>query len=590
MIDGFMVRTFRSSWALLLPDERRTGLFLLGLMIVGMGLEALGVGLVLPVLAVLSQHDLASKLPIMSALFGMMGNPSQPTMIVLGMLVLAVVYLIKGAFLTYLAWHQTRFIYRVQSELSSRAFSSYLRQPYSFHLRRNSAELIQNVIGEINLFTFNVVAPGMNLAAELLVFAGLAAVLFLVEPAGALALITILASIGWSFYRITRVRVERWGRERQYHDSWRIQHVQQGFGGIKDIKLLGREENFVRQYDIHNQLSSRAGRLQATIQQLPRLWMESLAVVSLAILVTTVVAQGRGVGDLLATLGVFLAAAFRLMPSANRILVALQSLRYGVSVIETLSSELQSLRPDAPPSYATATSRVPFECGLQLDALTFCYDINHPPEVTDVSLEVRKGEMIGIIGTSGAGKSTLVDLILGILPPTTGVVTVDGKSIHTNLSAWQSQIGYVSQTIYLTDDTILRNIAFGLADEEIDEASVWRALRSAQLDDFVQSLPDKLDTIVGERGVRLSGGQRQRIGIARALYRDPPILVLDEATSSLDVVTEMGVMESVQSLHGKKTVIIVAHRTATVEKCDRVYRLDSGRIVGQGSPAEVLAK
>lgn len=588
MIDGFMVRTFRSSWALLLPDERRTGLFLLGLMIVGMGLEALGVGLVLPVLAVLSQHDLASKLPIMSALFGMMGNPSQQAMVVLGMLVLAVVYLIKGAFLTYLAWEQTRFIYRVQAELSSRAFSSYLRQPYSFHLRRNSAELIQNVIGEINLFTFNVVAPGMNLAAELLVFAGLAAVLFLVEPVGAMALITILACIGWSFYRITRARVERWGRERQYHDSWRIQHVQQGLGGIKDIKLLGREENFLRQYDIHNQLSSKAGRLQATIQQLPRLWMESLAVVSLAILVTTVVAQGRGVGDLLATLGVFLAAAFRLMPSANRILVALQSLRYGVSVIETLSSELQSLCPDSPPSHATPPAL--FEGGLQLDALTFCYDIHHPPEVNDVSLDVRKGEMIGIIGTSGAGKSTLVDLILGILPPTSGVVAVDGKSIHDSLSAWQSQIGYVSQTIYLTDDTILRNIAFGLADEEIDEDSVWRALRSAQLDDFVQSLPDKLYTIVGERGVRLSGGQRQRIGIARALYRDPPILVLDEATSSLDVVTEMGVMESVQSLHGKKTVIIVAHRTATVEKCDRVYRLDSGRIVGQGSPAEVLAK
>ncbi len=509
-------------------------------------------------------------------------------MVVLGMLVLAVVYLVKGAFLTYLAWQQTQFIYGVQAELSRRAFSSYLRQPYSFHLRRNSAELIQSVIGEINLFTFNVVAPGINLVAELLVFGGLAALLFIVEPKGALALIAILASIGWSFYRITRVRVERWGRERQYHDSWRIQHVQQGLGGIKDIKLLGREENFLRQYDIHNQLSSRAGRLQATIQQLPRLWMESLAVVSLAILVATVVGQGRGVGDLLATLGVFLAAAFRLMPSANRILVALQSLGYGVPVIETLSSELHSLRPSSVP--ACISSNLPFEGSIRLDSLTFCYDTLHPPEVKDISLIVRKGEMIGIVGTSGAGKSTLVDLVLGILPPTSGEVTVDGRNIHDSLPAWQAQIGYVSQTIYLTDDTILRNIAFGLADEEIDNSAVWRALRSAQLDGFVQSLPEKLDTIVGERGVRLSGGQRQRIGIARALYRDPPILVLDEATSSLDAATEKGVMEAVQSLHGKKTVIIVAHRTATVEKCDRVYRLDSGRMVAEGLPADVLAR
>ncbi len=561
---------------------------MLGLMIIGMGLETLGVGLVLPVLAVLAQGDFASWFQTMPAVLEMLGNPSQSTMVVLGMLVLAVVYLIKGAFLTYLAWQQTRFIYGVQADLSRRAFSSYLRQPYSFHLRRNSAELIQNVIGEINLFTFSVVAPGLNLIAELLVFVGLAALLLIVEPMGALVLIAILACIAWLFYSFTRERVERWGRERQHHDSWRIQHVQQGLNGIKDIKLLSREENFLRQYDSHNQLSSRVGRLQATLQQLPRLWMESLAVVSLAILVSTVVAQGGGVGSLLATLGVFLAAAFRLMPSANRILAALQNLRYGIPVIETLSSELQSLPPSS--VLARTTSPPLFKGSLKLDSLTFCYDIQHPPELNDISLQIKNGEMIGIVGTSGAGKSTLVDLILGILLPTSGVVTVDGRSIHDDLPAWQAQIGYVSQTIYLTDDTIRRNIAFGLADEEIDDVFVFRALCYAQLNEFVQSLPETLNTIVGERGVRLSGGQRQRIGIARALYRDPPILVLDEATSSLDVATETSVIDAVQSLHGKKTVIIVAHRTATVANCDRVYRLESGRMVAQGLPLDMLTQ
>jgi ABC-type multidrug transport system fused ATPase/permease subunit len=584
----FLVRNLSASWQLLLKEERSTGVFLLGLMIIGMGLETLGVGLVLPVLAVLAQGDFASWFQTMPAVLEMLGNPSQSTMVVLGMLVLAVVYLIKGAFLTYLAWQQTRFIYGVQADLSRRAFSSYLRQPYSFHLRRNSAELIQNVIGEINLFTFSVVAPGLNLIAELLVFVGLAALLLIVEPMGALVLIAILACIAWLFYSFTRERVERWGRERQHHDSWRIQHVQQGLNGIKDIKLLSREENFLRQYDSHNQLSSRVGRLQATLQQLPRLWMESLAVVSLAILVSTVVAQGGGVGSLLATLGVFLAAAFRLMPSANRILAALQNLRYGIPVIETLSSELQSLPPSS--VLARTTSPPLFKGSLKLDSLTFCYDIQHPPELNDISLQIKNGEMIGIVGTSGAGKSTLVDLILGILLPTSGVVTVDGRSIHDDLPAWQAQIGYVSQTIYLTDDTIRRNIAFGLADEEIDDVFVFRALCYAQLNEFVQSLPETLNTIVGERGVRLSGGQRQRIGIARALYRDPPILVLDEATSSLDVATETSVIDAVQSLHGKKTVIIVAHRTATVANCDRVYRLESGRMVAQGLPLDMLTQ
>ncbi len=577
---------FRSSWQLLLPKDRRTGLFLLGLMIVGMGLEALGVGLVLPVLTLLAQSDLVSRFPILSAISNVMVNPSQTTMAVYSMLLLVSVYLIKGSFLTYLAWQQTRFIYGVQAELSRRAFFSYLRQPYSFHLQRNSAELIQNVTGEINLFTFNVVAPGISLVAELLVLVGLAMLLFFVEPIGALVLVIILTSIGGAFYQITRLRVERWGRERQHHDGLRIQHVQQGLGGIKEIKLLGREENFLHQYDVHNQLSSRAGRLQATVQQLPRLWMESLAVLCLAILVMTTVTQGRSVGDLLATLGVFLAAALRLMPSANRILTALHSLRYGIPVVETLVSELDNLSLGQLPR--NASTDISFKHVLQLKKLSFCYAPDLVTAINDISITVRKGEMIGIVGSSGAGKSTLVDLVLGLLEPTKGKLEVDGQDIHGSLPMWQAQIGYVPQSIYLTDDTIRRNIAFGLSDSEISDAAIWKALGYAQLDGFVRSLPEKLDAMVGERGVRLSGGQRQRVGIARALYQDPPILILDEATSALDAATEAGVMDAVQSLHGNKTIIIIAHRTTTVERCDRVYRIESGRIVAEGSPFEVL--
>jgi ATP-binding cassette, subfamily B, bacterial PglK len=438
---------------------------------------------------------------------------------------------------------------------------------------------------EVSQFTNNGLLPGILLLTECLIVTGIGVLLLVVEPVGALAVILTLGVAAWLFQRATRNHILRWGKTRQHHDGLRLQHLQQGLGGAKDVKLLGREGDFLAQYSIHNLGVARVARRQNTLKQLPRLWLELLAVVGLAGLVLVMLAQGKPLDGLLPTLGLFAAAAFRLMPSANRMLGALQGLRFSLPVVETLDRELNLLEDVAPPA---VSSPLLFQQSLVLEAIAYRYPDSESNALESVSLVIRRGTSVGFIGGTGAGKSTLVDVVLGLLAPTGGKVLVDGVDIQTNLRGWQNQIGYVPQSIFLTDDTLRRNVAFGLADQQINEQEIERALRAAQMDEFVRSLPRGINTIVGERGVRLSGGQRQRIGIARALYHDPAVLVLDEATSSLDVATETGVMQAINELHGQKTVLIVAHRLSTVSGCDRIFRLERGRLVEAGDARTVL--
>ena len=360
---------------------------------------------------------------------------------------------------------------------------------------------------------------------------------------------------------------------------------------MKEVKLLGREANFIARYGAHNAESARVEQFHATLQLLPRLWIELLAVAGLATLVVTMMAQGRGSAAMVTTLGLFSAAAFRLMPSAYRTLGAVQSIPYGLPVITALHEEFMLVPPHEGIGPKTREAcRLEFRHDIQLVNVDYVYPMASGPALSGLSLAIRKGESVGFVGPSGSGKSTLVDVILGLLTPTEGEVRVDGRNIQEDLRVWQDQVGYVPQSVYLMDDTLRSNVAFGVARHEVDDHAVQRALEAAQLDGFVTTLPDGLETIVGERGVRLSGGQRQRIGIARALYHDPPVLVLDEATSALDTVTEQGVMEAVTALQGSKTLLVVAHRLSTVEHCSQLYRLDRGRLRAEGDPAELIRK
>lgn len=585
-----MINTVQKIMLLLTTKERKRALVMVCLMFVTMVLETMGIGLIIPTLAIFMQPEFFSNYPIIKSLVVFLGNPSQEQLIVGMLLFLVLVYLAKSLILAFSLWWQMRFVYDFQASLSGRIFRSYLMQSYSFHLNRNSAQLLRNAVTEVAEFNSRVLVPGTQLIGELLIVFGIVCLLLAVQPLAAVVTFCVLIALSWAFYFIIRSRLVEWGEARQVNEGLRIQHIQQGLGAIKDVKLLGREEEFFRKFDVNNKITAAMARNRATVVELPRLWLEVVAIIGLAALVIVMLSQEKSTEVILPFLGLFAVASFRLLPSANRILGSIQSLRFGLPIIETLNSELTTAENIRDPAINQVSNRsnIDFLSEISVMKINYAYPETSSQVLKNLSIKIKRGESVGFIGESGSGKSTMVDVLLGLLLPTSGHVMVDGKNIHSDLAAWQSKLGYVPQSIYLTDDTLRNNVALGLEGDEVDEEAITRSIQAAQLDSFVRDLPEGLDTFVGERGVRLSGGQRQRIGIARALYNDPAVLVLDEATSALDSETEQGVMMSVDKLHGEKTIIIVAHRMSTLAGCDTIFRLDNGEIVQKGKYKEVV--
>ena len=427
----------------------------------------------------------------------------------------------------------------------------------------------------------------VSILSEALVLLGVASLLLIIEPLGTALVLIVLLIISLIYYMCTRKHVFMWGQLRQHHEGLRIKHLQQGLNGAKEVKLSGRIGFFMDQYCVHNFGSANFNQKYSFIQQLPRLWLELLLVIGMGVLVSWLIYQGSDLAGLIPIIGVFGAAAFRLMPSVNRIISAAHGVKYAVPTITTLHEEFSCNSINTPKF--NPPRDIQFSRSIKLIDLTYRYLDGERSALNGISLEILCGRTVGIIGGSGSGKSTLADLILGLLTPTSGLIQVDGLNLSLNAQSWWKKIGYVPQDIYLVDDTLRKNIAFGWDEGEIDEERLNIAVKSARLDQFIASLTQGLDTVIGERGVRLSGGQRQRIGIARALYHQPSILILDEATSALDIETEHEVMSAIDALHGQKTIIIIAHRLSTVSKCDWLYRLEGGELIAEGGP-DVLLK
>lgn len=566
------------------------GLFIL--ILIGAGFETLGVGLVLPFIALLENPQRVQEAGLLRWVYQAVGEPELRQFLIGAGLGFIGIYLIKNAYLTGLTYLQCRFIYDKQVELCSRLFRAYLYSPYTFHLQRNSAELIRNLNSETAIFFNGVLSPGLLALTEVTILACIALFLLFVEPVTSLAAAGGIGLATMIFYRVVRLKLSELGKARQYHQGQVIQTINQGLGGVKEAKVLGREQLFIDEYQRHNISSTRALQFSQVVSQLPRFFIESIAIVGLMLIVVSVLAQGRSLSAVLPTLSLFAAAAFRLMPSINRIIITVTQMRFSSHSVYVLSHDLRELKAVEEKRNRVGWSNTEvrqqaLQTEIALQNVLYQYPGASDASLRGVSLTIPRGTSVGFVGSSGAGKTTIVDVILGLLPPTEGQVLVDGRDIYDDLTAWQRSIGYIPQSIYLCDDTLRNNIAFGIPADEINEDWIESAVESAQLTELVKSLPQGLDTLVGDRGVRLSGGQRQRVGIARALYHNPEVLVMDEATAALDNQTEAGVMEAVEKLSGEKTLITIAHRLSTVKNCDRLYFMRQGQIIDSGTYQEL---
>jgi ABC-type multidrug transport system fused ATPase/permease subunit len=577
---GKQLGTGQLVWQLTTRAEKKRLALLYVLMVVGALLEMLSLGLVIPAVGVLTNPDYADRIPLANRLFG---DLTQSQFVYLVMLILALVFFAKSIFLVSKMWVQKSISNAISFRLGVGIFETYMRQPYAFHLMRNSAVLTNNAQNGRTVAS-EVIDPSLYVLSEVLVTGGIFSLLLWMEPVGTIGSIFLFGVSSYLFSKYTKSRILRWGAARNAHREIMMQQFQQGFGGVKDIKMLGREAYITEEYARELSGDVVIEKRFQLFQTMPRYGLELVAVLCFCSLICLMTVIGKDVSEIVPVLSLFGVAAFRLLPSANQLLLSIQTIRFAQPRLLSLYEDSKLVHQID----SSTDSSLKFVEEIRIRDLSFTYDAVIEPALSSVNLVVRRGEAVGIIGSSGSGKSTLVDVLLGLLQPSGGQMLVDKQDIQTNLRSWQNQIGYVPQTIFLTDDSLRRNIALGLPDNLVDEEAVVDALRAAQLQDFVAGLPDGLDTVVGERGVRLSGGQRQRIGIARALYNKPEVLVLDEATSSLDTETEHEVMKAVQALQGTKTVVIVAHRLSTVEYCDRLYRLENARVVDEGTFSEVM--
>ncbi|BCX12524.1 MAG: ABC transporter ATP-binding protein [Thermosynechococcus sp.] len=582
------LRSLSKIWQLLDRGDRWQLLGIGLLMVLASLWEAAGVGLVLPFIAVVEKPER------LNALLFWRQSPLTDTEQAQWLLILSVafglLYLCKNLFLALSSYLQLQFLNSKNRKFATLLLQGYLYKPYTFHLQTNTATLIQNVNNEVNNVFNNYLLPLLTVFSESLIVLAIFSVIILANPFISILVIALISILSFIFFQGFRRQLKTVGQRRVGYAQKVIQSINEALGGIKEVKLLGREAYFLKTYSENMANERKANLFVLFMQQLPRLYFESLAVLIIVLIIILTLLQRGNVAQVLPLISLFAAAAFRLLPSGGRLMFSLNTIIYYSAAVDLVYEDIWAART-LPLSELLEWRREKepiFQDCLELIDVHYTYPNAAQPAIRGVSLKIKRGEMVGFVGASGAGKTTIVDLILGLLTPYQGDIRVDGSSIYGNLGQWQRQIGYIPQTIYLSDDTLRRNIAFGLADEAIDEEALWAAVKAAQLAAFVDSLPQGLDTVVGERGIRLSGGQRQRIGIARALYHNPSVLVMDEATAALDNQTEAGVMDAIQALSGNKTIIMIAHRLSTVMGCDRLYLMANGQVIAVGSYQELL--
>ena len=575
------------------PREKRNGVILFVMMVLGALAEVVGVGAIPAFVGVINMPERLLENDKVRYVYDLLGMDSPQEMVLWAALALILVFIVKNSYLAFLVYVRARYTTNRQVTISNRLFRAYLHSPYAFHLQRNTAELLRNTNSEAGAITGGVLLPMMSILMEFMVLVFIFVLLFAVEPLVSLLTFGVFGTITVVFYRATRGKINEYAKEEQRHRKQSVQAVNQGLGGFKDARILGREQFFLGSYQESTWYQAKAARFKDMISAMPRLFLETMAVAGLLGVASLLVAQERALETVIPTLALLGVAIVRLMPSFTKISGSFTSLKWGERALNVVYDDVVMLEREDMEFKKRQEGQegkpLPFTRGIRLDNLSYAYPGSAEAALREVNLAIPKSASVGFVGPSGSGKTTIVDVVLGLLTPTGGKVLVDGVDIQERLPAWQRKIGYIPQSIYLTDDTVRRNVAFGMDDDEISDEAVWEALDAAQLRELIASYPDGLDAMVGERGVRLSGGQRQRIGIARALYHKPEVLVMDEATSALDNQTERLFVEALEQLQGEHTMIVIAHRLSTVRDCDTLFMLEDGQLVASGSYDELAA-
>jgi len=572
---------FQKLWQLLTMPQKKTVFFLFVLILLGTIMEMIGVGLVVPLVGAMTKPDFVEGIKFFAPLKIVFAGLSQESIVFVLLGSMVCIYLLKTVFLMYLAWVQAGFNLNIQASLSKLLFSSYLKRPWLLYQKDNSSSYVQNVNNEVQILVQQGVGAALELITNVFLLIGVTILLFAIEPIGTLIIAVSIFIAFFGFQHLSRLRILKWGRIRKEHETLRLQRLQQGLNSAKEIKLRHCEKFFVDKFHEHSLNLIYAGRWQSTLRKFPRYFFELLAVAGLSVAIIYMAMSGKDLENIAPIIALFAAVFIKLMPSVNSILTNIHSIRYIEPTIETIHDELCSQNSDIQIQEQHGADIFTEIAGSAIDLrhVNFVYPEKKDPVLEDVNIHISKGASVGIIGTSGAGKSTLIDLVLGLIAPASGVIEVNGRDINGGLKSWQEQIGYVPQSIYLLDDTLRNNIAFAQEEDDIDEKSLSYAIKQAQLERLVDNLPEGTSTIIGEDGSQLSGGEKQRIALARALYRNPSVLLLDEATASLDPQTESDVMEAVQRLKGTHTILIVTHRLSTIKDCDIVIQIEKGQVI-----------
>lgn len=569
-----MRHTLHQVWSLFTSTEQRKAIWMLLLALCMAVVETAGVISIMPFLSVLARPDIVQENPWLHALYKWSGFTEQTRFITaLGLASIGLV-ISASLFKTVTQHLLNRFIHLLRHSISSRLMARYLAQPYEFFLSRNSAELSKSILTEVDILMGNLIQPMSQVITQSIIVLAMLGVVFVYNPTIALVIVLVVGSLYATIYSLVRKRLRRMGAEMQAVNKERFQACSEALHGIRDIKVTHAEDVYQERYSQASRMQARHLAASDTLSQTPLYLVEATGYTGLILIALALLASSGDIAQVLPALGLYGFAAYRMLPAAQVIYRGMARLKFSTAVVEHLYRDMALVAPIQ--HNFTQHRALPLQHAIRLEDITYAYpSAPHKPILREFHLSIPANTSMGITGASGAGKSTLMDVLLGLLKPQTGQIYVDDVAITSeNLPLWQKCIGYVPQQIYLADVSVAENIAFGVLKGQIDMQAVERAARIAQIHDFiVHELSQGYSTPLGDRGIRLSGGQRQRIGIARALYRDPPVLLMDEATSALDTTTEEAVNDAIRNLSGHKTIVLITHRDGSLKSCETILKI-----------------